>query len=259
MRLFSLWLGATLLLIAPSRLLAADDPINPDRPGLADGSETVGPQKFQIELGIDRDHTTATEERSTSTPLLLRYGLTSRLEARLETQGYQRTSSSDGLQRQTSSTLNPLSIGAKFHFLDRQEGRPSLGLIARLTPPSGTGDTKSHLTTGDLRLAADYDLSKKWTVNPNVGVAAYEGPDGRRFSAALTALTIQYNINENLNAFIDGGLQSPQDRDGGSSLQLDTGAAWILGNDTQLDASVTWTARGSGPNVTWSAGISRRF
>jgi hypothetical protein len=249
---------AAALLFSPFALCAADDPINPDRPGIADGSETVGRQKFQIELGLERDHASDSgiDERTISTPLLLRYGLTDRIEARVETGGYQRTTISDG---SSSSSLQPVSIGAKFHFLDRQEGRPSLGVIARLFPPSGTGDSRSHLTAGDLRLAADYDLSKKWSLNPNVGVASYEGSDGHRFTAALAAMTLQYNITEKINAFVDGGLQSPEDGHGGSNLQLDTGAAWVIGNDTQLDASVTWTAHGSGANVIWAVGISRRF
>ena len=252
---------ATSLLLAPHALAAAEEPINPDRPGIADGSEAVGRQRFQIEFGINRDHTSDSgfDERGTSTPLLFRYGITDRLEARVESQGYHRSTATDGRQRETSSSWQPFSVGAKFHFLDRQEGRPSLGLIARVSPPSGTGETRSRLTTGDLRLAADYDLSKKWSLNPNLGLASYEGSDGRRFTATLAALTIQYNVTEKFNTFVDGGLQSQQNRSGGSTLQLDTGAAWILGNDTQLDASVTWTARGSGPNVTWSAGISRRF
>lgn len=252
---------AASLLLAPHPLAAADEPINPDRPGIADGSEAVGRQRFQIEFGINRDHTSdsGVDERATSTPLLFRYGITDRLEARVESQGYQRATVTDGLQRDTSSSWQPFSVGVKFHFLDRQQGRPSLGLIARVSPRSGTGETRSHRTTGDLRLAADYDLSKKWSLNPNLGVASYEGGDGRSFTATLAALTIQYNVTETFNTFVDGGLQSPQDRSGGSTLQFDTGAAWILGGSTQLDASVTWSARGSGPNVTWSAGISRKF
>ena len=40
----------------------------------------------------------------------------------------------------------------------------------------------------------------------------------------------------------------------------ETGDAWIIGRDTQIDASATWGARGRGvPNVVYSAGISRRF
>lgn len=251
----------TFLLLGHGRLFAADQTINPDRPGIADGSESVGRQRFQIEFGIDRQHgsDSAIDQRATSTPLLLRYGVTDRLEVRVETEGYRRASLTGSLQQQTSSSWQPFAVGAKLHLLDRQEGRPGIGWIARISPPSGTGETRSNLTTGDLRLAADYDLSTKWSLNPNAGIGSYEDANGRRFTAGLAALTIQYNLTEKLNAFVDGGLQSPADRSGGSNLQLDAGAAWIFGSNTQLDASVTWTARGSGPNVTWSAGMSRRF
>ena len=41
------------------------------------------------------------------------------------------------------SSFAPLSIGAKYHFHDA----PSLGIIARLFPPSGSGAQRSHATT----------------------------------------------------------------------------------------------------------------
>ncbi|HEX3580294.1 MAG TPA: transporter [Thermoanaerobaculia bacterium] len=193
--------------VLPAR--ADDDLINPDRPGIADGSQTVGRGTFQIETGIDR------EQGDNAFPTLLRYGISKNFEARVESD---------------SALTHPL-LGFKFHFADT----PSLGVIVR------AGEHHE----GDVRLAADINLGEKWSLNPNVGI--------NRDRGALAALTIQYNITQKANVFVDGGYDTTQ-------LQLDAGAAWIIGRNTQLDASITWGAHGAGvPNVVYSAGISRRF
>ncbi|HEX3579904.1 MAG TPA: transporter [Thermoanaerobaculia bacterium] len=221
------------------------DLINPDRPGIADGSAVVGRGIFQIEAGLERDHDAGS--RSLATPLLLRYGINKDFEMRVEGNGY--VHANDG------SGFAPLSIGAKYHFHDT----PSLGIIARLFPRSGTGAQRSHAATGDVRLAADINLGEKWALNPNIGVASQDDGDGR-FTAALAALTLQYNLSDRANVFIDGASESPEERGGGTSLVLDAGTAWIVGRDTQFDISAGWRARGTKPpNVFLAAGISRRF
>jgi hypothetical protein len=198
-----------LTLLAAVSVHADDDLINPDRPGIADGSATVGRGVFQIETGVDRDR------ESRAFPTLLRFGITKNFEARVESE---------------SALTHPI-LGFKFHFA----GAPSLGVIARA----------GNQHQGDLRLAADVNLGTKWSLNPNVGVT--------RDRDGLAALTVQYNISDHANVFIDGGCE-------GSRILIDAGGAVILGRDTQLDVSVTRGARGTpAPNTVVSAGISRRF
>jgi hypothetical protein len=230
-------------LCAVTTVAADDQLINPDRPGIADGSTTVDKGTFQIETGVERDD--SSPERDLSTPTLLRYGLGKALELRVEGNGYQHVVN-DG------SGWAPVSIGFKSHFLEEDQAthRPSLGVIGRIFVPSGSGDSRSHHTTGDLRLAADLDLNDRWSLNPNAGVDFED-----HFTAAIAALTVQYNITKRLNVFVDGGYQSKP-----SSLLLDTGTAWIVNPRTQLDFSIGWGAHGTdSPNVFWSAGISRSF
>src|SRR5260370_325697 len=158
-----------LFLIASAALAQDADLINPDRPGIADGSAVIGRGISQIEAGLERDH--GSDGRSLSTPQLLRYGLSKAFELRVEGNGYIHASGANGFA--------PLSIGAKYHFNDA----PSLGVIARFFVPSGTGAQRSHVTTGDVRLAADINLGEKWSLNPNVGIASQDDGAGR-FPAA---------------------------------------------------------------------------
>jgi hypothetical protein len=237
------WIAAAAVLFAAALPLAAqqEDLINPDRPGIADGSQTIAAGRFQIEAGAERDDDGI---HVLTTPLLLRYGLTKDFELRVETAGYARVlgAGEDGWA--------PVSAGFKWHFVDEdtKTHRPSLGIIARLFPKSGSGLFKSDTTTGDVRLAADMTLSDKWALNPNIGASFGDGN-----TTALAAVTLQYNVTDKANVFVDGGYSD-------SAILLDAGGAWIVGHDTQLDASVGWRAHGvNAPNVFVSAGVSRRF
>jgi hypothetical protein len=221
------------------------DLINPDRPGIADGSAVIGPGHFQLEAGLERDH--SSDGRSIASPLLLRYGVSKAFELRVEGNGYIHAAGANGFA--------PVSVGAKYHFADA----PSLGVIARIFVPSGSGTQRSHTTNGDVRLAADINLGEKWSLNPNIGVASHDDGDGR-FTAGLAAFTVQYNISERANVFVDGAVQSPEQRGGETSLIVDVGGAWIVGRDMQLDVSAGWGGHGTtAPNVFVGAGISRRF
>jgi len=235
---------ASLFLIA-SAAFAQDDLINADRPGIADSSGVVGRGIFQIEAGLERDH--GSDGRSLATPLLLRYGVSKSFEFRVEGDGYIHAGGANGFA--------PLSIGAKYKFADS----PSLGIIARLFVPSGSGAQRSHTTNGDVRLAADIDLSEKWSLNPNIGIASQDDGAGR-FTSGLAAMTLQYSISDHANLFVDGAMQSPEEKGGTISLVFDAGGAWVVGRNTQLDAYAGWGAHGStAPNVFIGAGISRRF
>lgn len=229
------------ILVAPLLRAQEADLINPDRPGIADGSATVRRGVFQVELGGELDDDSGSH--TLSTPLLLRYGLTDALELRVETAGFGRVSESG----RTKTGFNPTSLGLKYHFHDA----PSLGVIARFFPPSGTGVFHNDNSSGDVRLAADINLGEKWAINPNVGIAS-ENVGSCRTTTGLAALTVQRNLTEKANVFVDGAADS-------SSLVFDAGAAWILGRDLQLDVSVGWGAHGDAPDIFWSAGVSRRF
>ena len=227
----------TLLTLCALSLLAFSvtaqeaDLINPDRPGIADGSSTVRRGSWQIELGLQRDE--QDNDGLITTPLLLRFGVKDNLELRVETAGYATTDGANGVA--------PVSVGAKYHFADHY------GVIVRVFPPSGSSDFKSRDTSGDVRLAADYSYGEKWAFNPNIGVNIEEDS-----TSLLTALTVQYNLAPTLNVFGDVGAE-------GSSVLLDGGVAWVLAPDTQLDASIGWGAHGDVPDTFVAVGWSRRF
>lgn len=239
------------------------DLINPDRPGIADGSNVIGRGRFQAETGVQQEYRRDGESREHTlfVPTLLRFGISSRWEARVEGNTFTRTRTfTPATETIQASGLAPLSLGFKYHIQDSKGShRPSLGTIFRVFPASGSGEFHTNHTAADLRLAADWDFAPKFSLNPNVGIARYEDGQGRPFAAGLFALTLNYQPTKKFNPFIDMGLQAPEEKQGKSSLTFDTGVAYILGRNIQLDASVGEGAHGrTPPRPFLSAGLSIR-
>jgi len=237
------------------------DPINPDRPGIADGSMVVGSRVFQIELGIQHethDPAGGGHNRLLFMPALFRYGLDSRYELRIETLGL-----IDQWQTGQSAMggYQPVSLGAKMQFQQPSDknGQLSLGTIARVFTPTGSGGFQTQHTTGDLRLAADWTMAPHWYLNPNFGFGFYED-NGRPFSTLLGALTLSRDLDSKTQAFVDGGVQSPEDRGGLTGTILDIGITYLPTNDTQLDFSIgTGVSGHSTPRPFVGLGYSVRF
>ena len=241
-----------------------DDYINPDRPGIADGSNVVGQGRFQIETGIQREYRRHLSSRDVTTfiPALFRLGINHDLEARIESSTYTWMKLYDSSQGVSMTKgLAPASLGLKYHFIDSAGAeRPSLGVIVRVFPPSGAGSFRTTRTTGDFRLAADWDFAPQWSLNPNVGVAVYQDAGNRTYMAGLLAATLNYNPSKTFNIFLDMGMQSPEAKLGKTSVIFDIGLAYIIGHNTQLDVSMGTGATGvTPPRPFVSAGISHRF
>lgn len=227
------------LLLCAAVARADDDLIDADRPGIADGSHSVKKGRFQIEFGYERDDSSADQLRFF--PTLLRYGITDSFELRAESGTFEHNDEGSG--------WDTVSLGFKDHFYDKNN--VSLGVIGRWFFPTGSGEFKSSRHYGDVRLAGDMQFGDRWAINPNAGVAI--GSSDSSSTTATGALTVQYNLTPKSNVFVDGSVQK-------SLVIVDTGAAFILGNDSQIDVSLGWGAHGAdAPRVFWSAGVSHRF
>jgi len=240
----------------------ADEPdlINADRPGIADGSTVVGTGTIQIESGIQEEFRRSGDSREHTffVPTLLRFGVDSQLEFRIEGNTFTRVTTSDSTD--TTSGFAPVSLGFKYHIYKSKGCRQfSLGTIGRVFPAWGSKEFRTQHTTGDLRLAADWDFAPKLSLNPNIGVGRYEDDQGRQFTAGLFAMTLNYLPKERLNSFVDVGVQSPERKQGPAGAILDSGVALIIGQNLQLDAAVGTRVHGeTGPHPFLAFGISWR-
>ena len=82
--------GALLLLLAcvlPARAADSfDNPIQTERPGIADGSMVLGGGRFQIETGVQQETRSGSrsDQRTLLIPTLFRFGIDKHWEARVE-------------------------------------------------------------------------------------------------------------------------------------------------------------------------------
>jgi len=243
---------------------AEPDLINADRPGIADGSTVVGPKTFQIESGIQAEFRRNEDNREHTLfiPTLLRFGIDSHWEVRIEGNTFTRVTSfqSTSTTGQTSG-FAPLSLGFKYHLYDSSNDQFSLGTIVRIFPVWGSKEFRTQHATGDIRLAADWNFAPRLrlSLNPNIGVARYEDDQGRSFAAGLFAVTLNGNPTRKLNPFIDLGVQWPEAKNGQTSAILDGGLAYIIGQNMQVDAAVGTRVHGeTGPRPFIGFGISWR-
>jgi hypothetical protein len=223
------------LLLVPVFTHAQEAPIVADRPGLADGSTTVGHGVAQLETGVTAEG--GDEERLTL-PTLLRFGLTDRFELRIESD----VVSDDG-------DIAPVSAGFKLRLRD---GALPLSLIASVQPPSGGGSLRSTDFEGEARLVSDIDLAEGLSLTPNVGVTLAEGGG----AAAIFAASLEREMGRAL-PFVDFEATIA---DGDTSMIADAGVAWVVRPDTQLDISAGVNVTGDEyPEWFIAAGYSRRF
>ena len=240
-----------------------DDLINADRPGIADGSRVIDPGRIQLEIGAQHERRAddGTRTETLFAPTLVRLGLTSRLELRVEsnTLTSERATSDDGSSARNTG-LAPVLLGFKWALYDSGgDARRSLGTIVRIAPPSGSSEFGTSRVTGDVRLAADWDFAPQLSLNPNVGAAHLDDGDGGTFDTALGAVTLTWAPTDHLNPFVDLGYQSLEAPGGTWALAVDAGLAYIVGRDVQLDVSAGTRAHGTTPARPFVAiGVSAR-
>ena len=221
------------------------DLINPDRPGIADGSKVIAPGQFQLETGLQYERH---DVGFVFVPTLARVGVLKRLEFRVEGNTVTHANGNTGFA--------PISVGAKLALVQSDNG-PTLGVIVRGFPASGTSEFKDRHFTTDVRVVADIPLGDKFSLNPNAGAARYED-SGQLYTAGVFALTFNYQPTEHLNPFLDVGYLSSTGAGTRAAVTLDGGVAWILGSDVQLDFSVGQGLNGDAPRPFVAAGISIR-
>jgi hypothetical protein len=213
---------------------AAGQEIVADRPGLADGSVTLGRGVAQLEAGVTREG----GDELLTLPLLFRYGFSDDFELRVE---------SDVLGITEDHTeAAPIAVGFKYRF------REGLSLFANVQPPSGGGVLRSDGFESEVRVVSDIALGNDFSLTPNVGIAFAEGGD----ATAVFAASLERPLGP-VGAFIDFESRIAE---GDTSLIVDGGFAWVVRPDTQLDVSAGVDVAGDAyPDWFIGVGYSRRF
>jgi hypothetical protein len=249
-------LALATLVAAP---VAAQEAIATDRPDFVESSLTVGKKVFQFETSAATDWTTSagTTARVVATPTLLRYGITSTLELRLETDGFYRASV-DGLGSETG--LADAALGIKWHAADAAGAMPSLAFLLHGDVPTGSAAFRGIGIRPSLRTVGEWALPGEFGLGIMPGIA-YDpnGGEGQQWTALLGA-TIGRPVSESLRFFVEyAAEQLPTSENGGTVALLDLGTAFLLTADMQLDLSYRHGLTSTASDHSIAFGFSSRF
>ncbi len=209
-----------------------NETIRTGRPGQAIGSYTVGMGIFQVQSGFDffqsDNKNTGLKVHGILNNTVLRFGLTESFEL----------SASVEVKAERFSLLNAdtdqhglsaLDVGMRYHIIDAKGLRPNVGFQIRARLPFSSPDYKTKDIAPRMILVVSQRLSKTFFLITNWG-ANWSGNDSA--PTGTYVLNLSFPFNSKLGAFVEnyGSFQQ-----GTATTNFDTGLAWLLTNDFQLD------------------------
>lgn len=243
------------LLMCAATATHADDAIAPDRPDFTNGPDVMAKGRLQIETSgaWQRDRVEGTTTKLRSTPTLLRLGLGNDVELRLETDGWLRQNNPD------ASGRGDLSVGAKWKMQDGDASKPSLGWLAGVTTPSGSGPFKGHGLRPSLNFLAQWELPDDWSLGTMAGTFVDRNDADQRYTAGVLSASLGFPVGK-LHGFAElAAQQIASSRNGGNVVTAGTGLAWQVTDDAQLDTAVFRGLNRNTPDWAWTVGLSLRF
>jgi hypothetical protein len=256
---------AAMALAASKAAAGEDDGLATDRPDFVESSSVVGKGVFQVEtsLSFERDHGNGATIRTRSTPTLLRYGVSERLEFRVESDGLLRQEVSAGGGTSTESGTADASLGAKWSLRGSNEasGQPALALLAHIDLDSGSAAFRGAGKVPSLRLIAEWELPGDASVGVMPGFFyGKNDASGERYWGGILAATYSRPLTASTRGFVEiAGQELRSKRHGGNVVTFDTGLVFAIDSDTQLDFSINLGLNEHTPDRTLSIGFSRRF
>jgi hypothetical protein len=243
---------------------AEDEPIATDRPDFVESSDVVGKGRFQLETSVafERDRQGTVKARLASTPTLLRLGLGETWELRFETDGRLRLRADEAGVTTRENGWSDLSVGVKWHQRDGDEetGTPGLGWLFHVDMDSGSGSFRGQGLRPSLRFVAEWEFAGGWTAGVMPGIYRDRDENGQHFVGAILAGTLGKSLTDKLRGFVEvSGQQLASNRHGGSVVTFDTGLAYLLDRDLQVDVALSRGINKNAPDLAWTVGISARF
>jgi len=259
--LLSRRIAAALLLVGTSHAGAqtAATPIVTDRPSFTNSPRVVGAKVVQIEAGLASARDTsggATATRISAPNTLVRLGMSSRVEFRMEMEGWIRESSGRP-GRDAVSSASDLALAAEYQFARAEGLGVDLALIVGATLPTG-GSASSGNADPFARLVWNTPLSTAVSLGGTFNWSA-PSADSERVRALDASVVLGTPLWGAWSAFWEGVVRH-QDVDTDAATWLaNAGVLRAFGPNLQLDV---WLGRGLNdvaPDWRFGVGVGYRF
>lgn len=235
------WLALVAFAAASTGALAAQAPAVPiitDRPDFTESSSLVPAHRLQFESGYtwtEASRSSSGGDGSGTWPeLLVRYGLSRRLELRLG-ESYTSISPPAGQGRRFTAR-DDLYLGMKIALGVQRGSRPQFAILAQATLPTGDARTTANATLPGLGVLAGWVLSPQLSLDLGVEVNRVQGDAWELAPSA----SLSYSFSARLGGFTEWyGLIPLQSGSGAATPHhADAGLFLLLSPDLQLDARV---------------------
>jgi hypothetical protein len=259
------WLAAALLSSAAPA--AAEDlrEFCPDRPGLGTPPCTMDPGHVSVELGLaDWTLERSAGERTGTLQLgemLVRVGLTDRVEAQVGWTAYGRVAERNAGGRSRMEGVGDVTVALRANFAHPDGKGFSAAAMPYATLPTGNGAIGAGDWSAGLLVPMSYDLPHGLQLGftGRVDAAADEDRHGRHLAYGGVA-GLSAELTDSLTATAELAATRHDDPSGHSTeLVAGLSAGWMAKPDLQLDAGVNVGLNEAAPDVQLYLGVSRRF
>ena len=251
------------VLWAASGFAQAEDVISTDRPGTAESSTAMAPGRFQVEMGYAqaRESKDAPRSRTHTTPLLLRIGLTDRVELRLETDGLVQDKLWLPAGPSTTHGTSDLAFGLKWQMAPSSDSdsAPSAAWLFHVDAPTGSAPFREQGMRPSARYVAEWDWGT-WSLGVMPGLYTGHNDANQRYVGGIFAVSLGAQLNDRTHAFFElSADQLTSRKNGGNHVSLGTGLAYRLADRVQLDFAVAKGLTQAAPKQQWTTGVSVMF
>ena len=233
--------------------LQTEEPIEPDRPDVTNGTHIVDVGLLQLEFGGIYS-SVAPGLRAFGSPFTARVGLFEWLEARV---------GMDGLLIQQGDApatgFGNVNVGAKLRLWADPGGVPVLSILPTVNIP--TASAQKGLGSGSpdytLVLLTGTDFLTRGHVDFNWGIGAMGAGNGQpHFKQQLGSVSASMSAGEHWDPYFEAFWYSTTVPDGGAMTAIDAGAIYTLNPRLAFDGGFQVGLSGGAPWLSVFAGVS---
>jgi hypothetical protein len=226
-----------------------------ERPGYTNGTDTVPPGSYQVELGYTYANGGGTWQNRYFDGSQIRFPINTRTEWRIGIPAYVTSHGSDG----ATTGFADLGLSVKWRFLEATPQRPSLAIILNTNLPTGSRDIGSHYFQPSSSLQAAYALSDKLGLSGSLTYSNSRDSDARFNQFGLSA-NLGYAVTEKMSVFGEVYWLSKTGASSGGANFFDGGTTYMIDPKTQLDLNAGVGLSGDAKNGYFiGAGVVRRW
>ena len=234
------------------------EPLLSDRPDFTESTATVKRGEVQLEGG-DTFERTSSVKTNTIGELLLRIGVTSGAELRIEPGSYTTITSPNG----DASGWADAALGMKLRLYERPDETPSIvpavSLIVLTSVPTGSLEFRQTKLQPEAKLASEWTLSDRIGLATNLNVSRPRDDENGRYTVFEGSVSFGFELTKRVGAYAEVFGFAPQLARVGHTRYGNTGLTFGLTPDFQLDLRAGMGFNGVQPDYFAGAGLVRRW